>query len=301
MTTFVELLVAGVAVGLLYGLVALGFVVIYKSTGVINFAQGSLVLLGAYFTYGFRQGLGLPFAVAVALAAVAAATLALTVGHLLLRRMVGRPVIAVIMITIGLAIVLDEAVIWAWGPDRLALGDPWGLETVPLGFAGARVATTDVARTVAAAAALVVLLVLYRHTRLGLAMRATASDEEAAQAQGVSAGRVIALAWAGAAVIATIAGVFLAVGARGVDPTLSAVGLLAFPAVVLGGMRSTGGAVIGGVLIGLVEVMAAGYAPGRLPTWMGDNVHSVAPYLVLVAVLLVRPSGLFGAPDVRRL
>ncbi|MGH9158299.1 MAG: branched-chain amino acid ABC transporter permease [Acidimicrobiales bacterium] len=301
MTTFVQLLVAGLAVGLLYALVALGFVVIYKSTGVVNFAQGSLVLLGAYLTYGFHQGAGLPFAVSVLLAVMASVAIALGIGHVVLRPMVGRPVVAVIMITIGLAIVIDEAVIWAWGPDRLSLGDPWGLDTVPLGIADARVGTTDIARVVAATLLLALLVILYRHTRMGLAMRATASDPEAAQAQGVSTARVIGVAWAGAAGIATFAGVFLAAGARGIDPTLSQVGLLAFPAAVLGGMRSTAGAVAGGVVIGVVEVMTAGYGPRHLPDWMGDNLHSVVPYLVLVAVLLIRPSGLFGTAEVRRL
>lgn len=301
MTTFVQLVVAGVAVGLLYGLVALGFVVIYKSTGVVNFAQGSLVLLGAYLTYGFHQALGVPFAAAVAGAVGASVVIALVIGRVVLRRLVGRPVLAVIMVTIGLAIVIDEAVIAVWGPDRLSLGDPWGVDTVALGVAGARVAVTDLVRTAAATAALVLLFVLYRYTRVGLAMRANASDPEAAQAQGVSARRVISVAWGSAAAVATVAGVLLAAGARGVDPALSTVGLVAFPAGVLGGMRSTGGAVVGGLVIGLTEVMTSGYGPRYLPDWVGDNVHSVVPYLVLVAVLLIRPNGLFGVPEARRL
>lgn len=298
MTTFLQLVVAGTGVGLLYALVAVGFVVIYKATGVLNFAQGSLVLLGAYLTYWLHRQVGLAFALSVGLAVLLGALLALAIERLVLRRVVGRSTVAVVLITFGLAIVIDEAVIWAWGPGRLPLGDPWGVSTLPLG-GGVRVATIDVARLIAAGIILVGLGLLYRRSRLGLAMRAAASDQEAAQAQGVSARRVVAASWAGAAAIATVAGVFLAAGARGLDPTLTAVGLLAFPACVLGGLDSEGGAVVGGIVIGLVEVLTAGYST-HLPDWMGRNVQAVTPYVVLVAMLLARPQGLFGSAEVRR-
>jgi branched-chain amino acid transport system permease protein len=298
--TFVQLVVAGIGVGLLYALVAAGFVVIHKATGVLNFAQGSLVLAGAYLTYWLHRQVGVAFGLAILLAVLGAATLAAAVERLVLRPMVGRPPVAIIMITFGLAIVIDEAVIWIWGPDRLSLGDPWGVGTVPLPLGGGvRVATTDVVRLVAAGVVLAALTYLYRRSRLGLAMRAAASDQEAARAQGVHAGRAVAAAWAGAAAIAAVAGVLLAAGARGLDPTLTAAGLLAFPACVLGGLDSERGAVVGGVVIGLVEVLAAGYN-AHLPAWMGGNVHLVAPYVVLVAVLLVRPQGLFGTAPPRR-
>lgn len=301
MTTFVQLVVAGVGVGLLYALVAAGFVVVYKSTGVLNFAQGSLVLLGAYLAYWLHRQVGVGFWLAMAGAILLAAAAAVVIERVVLRRVVGQPAqttAAVILITFGLAIVIDEAVIWAWGPDRMALGDPWGVGTVPVG-GGVRVATIDLARLVAAGGVLVGLACLYRLSRLGLAMRAAADDQEAARAQGIRGGRVVAASWAVTAAISTVAGVFLASGSRGVDPTLSAVGLLAFPACVLGGLDSEVGAVVGGVVIGLAEVLTAGYS-AHFPAWLGHNLQSVVPYAVLVAVLLVRPRGLFGGADVRR-
>jgi branched-chain amino acid transport system permease protein len=298
-TELIQYLVAGVAIGALYALVALGFVIIYKATGVINLAQGGLLLLGTYLAYAFRQELGLPFFLAVVLAMAACAGVALGVERVVLTRMVGRPVFAVIMVTIGLAIVIDQVVTWKWGFDRLDLADPWGLGTFRVG--GVIVATTDVARIVAAGATLAGFFALFRWSRLGVAMRATASDQEAALAHGISPRLIFGVSWALAAAVATLAGVLLSAGARGVDPSLSVVALLALPAVILGGLDSPGGAVVGGVVIGVVEELAKGYGPSHLPAWVGDNPHTVLPYVVLVAVLLIRPHGLFGTKEVERL
>jgi len=298
MRQLAQLLFAGVALGALYGLVALGFVVVYRATLVINFAHGSLVLLGAYLTYALRQQVGLPFSLALLLALVGAAMVGLLIERVVLRRMVGQPVLAVIMITIGLAISIEQIVVWAWGPQRLSMGDPWGLDTVQV--AGVRVAATDIARLVTVAAALGGLWLLFNRSSIGLAMRATASDQEAALAQGIEVRRVVAVSWAVAAAAGTLAGVLLAAGPRGLDPTLGAVALVAFPAIILGGLDSPAGAVLGGLVIGLVEVLTAGYGPRWLPDWMGLNVHTVMPYVVLVAALLLRPHGLFGTRLVRR-
>ena len=299
MTELTQYLVAGVAIGSLYALVALGFVIIYKATGVINLAQGGLLLLGTYLAYAFRQELGLPFFPAVVLAMAACAAVGVGVERVVLTRMVGQPVFSVIMVTIGLAIVIDQVVTWKWGFDRLDLADPWGLGTFRVG--GVIVATTDVARIVAAGLTLAAFFALFRWSRLGVAMRATASDQEAALAQGISPRLIFGVSWALAAAVATLAGVLLSSGARGVDPSLSIVAMLALPAVILGGLDSPGGAVIGGLVIGVVEELAKGYGPSHLPDWVGDNPHIVLPYVVLVAALLIRPHGLFGTKEVERL
>lgn len=299
MTELLQYLVAGVAIGSLYALIALGFVIIYKATGVINLAQGGLLLLGTYFAYGFRRELGLPFFLALTLAMLCCAVVALGVERMVLARMVGRPVFSVIMVTIGLAIVMDQVVTWKWGFDRLDLADPWGLDTFRVG--GVIVATTDVARIVAAGLTLAGFFALFRWSRLGVVMRATASDQEAALAQGISPRLVFGLSWVVAAAVATLAGVLLSVGARGVDPSLSAVAFLALPAVILGGIDSPGGAVVGGLVVGVVEELTKGYGPVHLPAWVGDNPHIVLPYVVLVGVLLIRPHGLFGTKEVERL
>ena len=299
MTDFLQFLVAGVAVGALYALLALGFVIVYKATGVINFAQGGLLLLGTYFTFHFKNRLDLPFYLAVLAGMACCAAVGLIIERLFLRHMVGQPVFAVILVTIGLSIAMNQIVTWAWGFDLLSLDDPWGLRTYDVG--GVIVAQTDIVRVVAAGALLAGFFAFFRRSRYGLAMRATASDQEAAMAQGISASRIFGLAWAISAATATVAGVLLSSGARGLDPQLSYVPLLAIPAIILGGLDSTTGAVVGGLIIGIVEEMTKGYGPEHLPVWLGDNFHAVTPYVVLVAIMLIRPYGLFGTKEVERL
>lgn len=297
MSDFLQFLVAGLAVGALYALVALGFVIIYKATGIINFALGALALLGAYLTYNISQTWGAPFFAAVLLAMAGCAAIGLLIERLVLSRMVGRPTFAVIMITIGLAIVIEQAVTIVWGGATLPLDDPWGLDTVAIG--DVVVAESDVARIVAASLLLIGFFVFFRYSTLGVAMRAVASDQEAALAQGISVRRIVGITWAIAAAIATMAGVLLASGGRGVEPSLGVVALVAFPSVVLGGLDSPIGSVVGGAIMGVVEVMTAGYSE-RLPEILGANFHRVTPYVVLVAILLVRPYGLFGTKEVQR-
>ena len=297
MNDFLQFLVAGVAVGTLYALVALGFVLIYKATGIINFAQGALALIGAYLTYNASVTWGLPFFVSVLFAVVACGVIGLLVERLLLSRMVGQPVFAVIMITIGLSIVIEQVVIMIWGGSRLPLDDPWQLSTFQLG--SVTIAKSDAARIVVAAVFLAGFFLFFRFSVLGVAMRATASDQEAALAQGISVRRIIGVTWAVSAGIATVAGVLLASGGRGVDPTLGIIALTAFPAIILGGLDSPGGAVVGGIIMGIVEVMTAGYSD-KLPEFLGTNFQRVTPYVVLVLILLIRPYGLFGTKEVQR-
>ncbi len=297
MSDFLQFLVAGVAVGTLYALVALGFVIIYKATGIINFAQGALALVGAYLTYNASQTWGLPFFAAVLIAVVACGLLGLLVERLILSRMVGQPVFAVIMITIGLSIVIEQVVIMIWGGGTLPLDDPWQLSTFDVG--SVTIAESDLARIVVAAVLLAAFFAFFKFSVLGVAMRATASDQEAALAQGISVRRIVGVTWAVAAAIATMAGVLLASGGRGVEPSLGIIALVAFPAVILGGLDSPGGAVIGGVIIGIVEVMTSGYSD-KLPEFLGANFQRVTPYVVLVLILLIRPYGLFGTKEVQR-
>ncbi|MDQ3106285.1 MAG: branched-chain amino acid ABC transporter permease [Actinomycetota bacterium] len=297
MSDFLQFLVAGVAVGTLYALVALGFVIIYKATGIINFAQGALALVGAYLTYNASQTWGLPFFAAVLIAVVACGLIGLLVERLILSRMVGQPVFAVIMITIGLSIVIEQVVIMIWGGGTLPLDDPWQLSTFDVG--SVTIAESDLARIVVAAVLLAAFFAFFKFSVLGVAMRATASDQEAALAQGISVRRIVGVTWAVAAAIATMAGVLLASGGRGVEPSLGIIALVAFPAVILGGLDSPGGAVIGGVIIGIVEVMTSGYSD-KLPEFLGANFQRVTPYVVLVLILLIRPYGLFGTKEVQR-
>jgi branched-chain amino acid transport system permease protein len=299
MTEFLQLIVAGVALGMKYALVALGFVIIFKATGVINFAQGGFVMIGAYLTFNFNVTWGLPFAVAVALAVVVTALSGLVVERLILRRMVGRPPFALIMITIGMLFIIQEIVTLIWGFEGHDLGDPWGVQTIKVGDVFIRVAdlwTVGIALAVVAA-----FFAFFRFTSLGLAMRATALDQEAALAQGMSAKRVFASSWAIAGGVAALAGVTISAGiSGGVNPQVQFIALLAFPAIILGGLDSPGGAVIGGVIIGITQTLTAGYQKDYA-AFLGENFQSVMPFVVMVLILLIRPYGLFGTKEVKRI
>lgn len=298
MTDFVQLLVSGLAVGAVYALVALGFVVIFRATGVINFAQGSLVVLGAYLVHHFSVRLGLPFAAAVVLAVLGAALVAAAIERLVMRPLVGQPIFASILVTLGLVFVIEQVCAAIWGYDLLLIGDPWGVKTVTA--AGATLKWLDLWAIAVTALVVAGFFLLFRRSTLGVAMRAAASDPEAALAHGISPRTIHAISWGVAGALAVVAAVFAAAGPKGVDLTLGLIAFRAFPAIILGGMDSTEGAVAGGVIVGLTEVMAAAYLTPNAP-WLGANVHVVVPYLLMILILVVRPYGLFGTAEVRRI
>jgi branched-chain amino acid transport system permease protein len=297
MITFLTNVFAGLALGSTYALVALGFVVIYKSTGVINFAQGGLLALGAYLGYTFSNNLAVAFGVAILLACLSAAVVGASVERLVLRRMVGQPPFAVIMITIGLLFVLEPVITAIWGFDNRPVDNPWNIQTVEVGqlVLGVR----DLWTIGITAGVVVAFFLFFRYTRMGLAMRATAFDPEAALAQGISARRVYATSWAIAAALAALAGITLAAGPGGLQPSISFIALAAFPAMILGGLDSPAGAVLGGVIIGLAEALTRGYQD-QLFSWAGDNVSVIVPYVFMIVILLIRPYGLLGTKEVRR-
>jgi branched-chain amino acid transport system permease protein len=294
MTQFLQLLFQGFSLGCIYALVALGFTVIYRASKVINFAQGSLLLVGAYLVSVLATGVNLPFALAVLAAILLLAAGGVLFQTAVLRRVLGQPVFTLVMITIGLSIVIDSAVPAIFGDSARILGDPWGASSVRLG--GVTLNWVRVWAIVCTAVILVLFFAFDRFSRYGLAMRATAADEEAAMAVGVPVARVYAFTWAIAGAVAVVGGLFLAGFPSAPNPSLGDVALRAFPAVILGGLDSPPGAVLGGIAIGVVEVLTSGYAPG----WLGANFADVAPYIVMILVLLVRPYGLFGARPVER-
>jgi len=298
MTDFLQLCFAGLALGSRYALVALGFVIIFKASGVINFAQGALVTLGAYLAYNFNQTWDLPFVLALPLAVATGALVGVVVQRLLLRRMVGRPVFAVIMITIGLLFLLEQAMPSIWGYDALDLGDPWGIDTVTVG--GVVLAVKDLWAIALAGVVLLGFFLFFKYSRMGVAMRASALDQEAALARGISVRRVFAWSWGIAGGVAALAGVSLGSGPAAVTPSLGLVALAAFPAMILGGLDSPKGAVVGGVLIGVTQTLTAGYQP-EYAAFLGNNFYVVMPYVLMIAILLIRPYGLFGTKEVQRL
>jgi branched-chain amino acid transport system permease protein len=294
MTQFLQLLFQGFSLGCIYALVALGFTVIYRASKVINFAQGSLLLVGAYLVSVFATGLKLPFVLAVVAAIVLLAAGGVVFQTVVLRRVLGQPVFTLVMITIGLSIAIDAAVPAIFGDNPRILGDPWGASAVHLG--GVTLNWVRVWAIVCTVLILALFFAFDRFSRYGLAMRATASDEEAALAVGVPVSRVYAFTWAIAGGVAAVGGLFLAGFPSSPNPSLGDVALRAFPAIILGGLDSPLGAVVGGIVIGILEVLTSGYAPG----WLGANFSDVAPYIVMILVLLVRPYGLFGARPVER-
>ncbi|HMJ32997.1 MAG TPA: branched-chain amino acid ABC transporter permease [Baekduia sp.] len=294
MTAFLQLLFQGIALGCIYALVALGFTVVYRASKVINFAQGSLLLVGAYLVSVLATGLNLPFALAVIAAIALLAAGGAVFQMMVLRRVLGEPVFVLVMITIGLSIVINSAIPAIFGGNARILGDPWGASAVNVG--GVTFNWVRIWTVLCTGLILALFFAFDRFSRYGLAMRATAADEEAAMAVGVPVRRVYALTWAIAGGIAAVGGMFLAGFPSSVNPALGDVALRAFPAVILGGLDSPPGAVVGGITIGVVEVMSSGYAPG----FLGSDFAAVAPYVVMILVLLSRPYGLFGTPPVER-
>lgn len=288
---------SGLALGCKYALIALGFSVVFKATGVINFAQASLVLLGAYLTFNFAQTWDLNFYLALVMAMAVGALVGVATEASVLRWLVGEPPAALIMVTIGLLFVLNNVVTALWGPDNRNLGDPWGIKTRDV--VGVTVADRDVWTIGFTAVVVTAFFVFFRYSTLGLAMRAAAFDPEAAMAQGIPARRVHRVAWAIAGMVAALAGATLAAGAGQLSPATGALALVAFPAIILGGLDSPLGAVVGGVIIGLVQQFTALLAPEYFD-WVGDSFERVSPYLVMIVILLIRPYGLFGTREVRR-
>ncbi len=296
MTRFVQALVTGLGTGSIYALLAVGFVVIYKATRVINFAQPALMLAGGTLVSILAVTAGLNFFVAVGLSVLAIGLLGLVIERLALRPMVGKPVFIAAIITLGVDSIVRVVTNRFIGLDVRPVGDPWGLSTVTLG--GVVVQQRYLYMTLISAVIVAGLLTFFKRSRTGLAMRATAFDQEAALAQGVSVGRMFALSWLIAGALAAVAGAFVGTGS-GIDQQTWIIALKALPAIILGGLDSVGGAVIGGLLVGVFEALVAIYQPQFAP-WLGDNFAVVSPYLLMLLVLLVRPYGLFGTPEVER-
>jgi branched-chain amino acid transport system permease protein len=294
MQNFAQLLIGGISLGAVYALLALGFVLVFKATGVINFAYPALLLVGAYTTA--RAG-ELPFPVAAILGICAAVVIAALVDRVLVRRMRGGSVIAVSIMTIGVGVLLQTEIIRRIGIDVLPIGDPWGSGVVTLG--GLTIPQTRIAALVVGLALIACFFAWFKFSVWGVAMRATAEDHETAALMGIPGGRISAASWAVAGGLAAVAGLFVTMfPSPGLEPTTSAVALRAFPAAIIGGLDSTGGAVVGGLVIGVTEVLTQGYE-GHL-TFLGLGFHAVMPYLVMVLVLVVRPTGLFGTRELHR-
>ena len=294
MDFLLQLVVNGLVVGAVYALAALGFVLIYKASRVINFAQGDFLALGSFVALAFSESLGLPFGAAVAATVVSFFLLGLLVERLALRPLIGKEIIAVIMVTIGLSSVLKGIMYVVWGAGYFTF--PTFLPDVPIEVGGVFLSPLHLAALGASALVLVGFGLFFRRSTLGVAMRAVADDQQAALSLGVSVRRIFGLAWAIALVTAVAAGLVVGSITSLSTDGLSAIGILVFPAAIVGGLDSVAGAVVGGLLIGLLENLAAGY----LSPIVGVGIHEVVPFIVLVLILMVKPYGLFGTVEIER-
>ncbi len=289
-----QLVITGIAVGAVYSLMALGFVLIYKASSVVNFGPGELVLFGAYIAWATILQMKLPLAIALPLTLVVALLLGLVIERGVLRPLIGEPTISVIMVTFGFASVIRGVLNMAWGSDTrpfpaLFSSEPFRLGPVP-------VSPVHLWSFVAVMVLLAAFSVFFKFSLIGTAMRATADNQQVAQSLGVSVKQVFALSWCIATVVSALGGIILGSVRGGVDFSLADLGLKVFPVVILGGLDSVAGAIVGGVLIGVLENLSGGY----LDPIFGGGVKEVAPFVALVMILMLRPYGLFGKVEIER-
>jgi branched-chain amino acid transport system permease protein len=294
MSDLIQFLVSGLALGAMYGLIALGFVIIFKATETLNFAHGALLLLG---TYVVARLSGLPFWLAAVIGVAIAGLLMLLIERLLVRSMAGRAGLSITIMTIGLEAVLLTLGRDVVGVQILPLGDPWGSQLWHVG--SITIPVSSVAALITAAVVVAAFTVWFQRSKWGVAFRASTERRDVAVLMGMRLGTISALAWGLAGALAIIAGIFLSTfPSPGVHVDLSLVALRALPAVIIGGLDSIHGALVGGLLVGLTEVLAQGY--GAHLSFLGDNFHILAPYLLMFGILLFRPAGLFGSTAVNR-
>ncbi|MEJ8574445.1 branched-chain amino acid ABC transporter permease [Microbaculum marinum] len=292
---FLQLMVNGVMVGALYGVVAMCFVLIYKASHVVNFAQGELLLVGAWVCWFFVVKYQLPFYFAFPITLAFMVVLGILIQVVVLRPMIGEPIISVIMATIGLSIFLQALMKWIFGVSAQPFPPVFSKGTIEV--LGLQVQTEYAASTLASAVIMAGFAYFFKYSRMGLAMRATSFDQQVAQSLGISVRQVFALSWAISAAVSAVAGVVIGV-VNGVSAGLSLYGIKVFPAVILGGLDSIVGGVIGGLVIGILENLAH-YVDRQFLNW--GNLHEIVPFYVLIIILMVKPYGLFGTRDIERL
>ena len=325
-----QLTLQGLGLGAIYALIALGFVIVYKATEVINFAHGGLMLLGTYIVFSLMAGvypsgsdtpagiqspnfpswlqwwLDLPltwrFGFSILIASVIVGLLGVLIERTVLRRMVAQPVFAVVLITLGIELIIATLVQVLWSPQQKVLPSPLPPASA-LQIGNVAIQWANIWAFIAMTVSVLAVFAFFRYSRFGVAMRATAFDQEASMSMGIKTSTVFAIAWAMAGVLAVIAGAFYVparlAGFIALTPVRFAA-LAAFPAAILGGLDSPGGAVIGGLSIGVAQVLSARWPNPIFLEWDLPNFHLVFPYLLMILILLIRPYGLFGTPEVRR-
>jgi branched-chain amino acid transport system permease protein len=292
MDFFFEVLLSGLLAGVMYSMVAIGFVLVYKSSGIFNFAQGSMVLFAA-LTFVSLVERGWPFAAALAATLAAMVLLALAVSRVVIQPLAARPPTVLFMATLGMSFILEGAAQWLWGAQVHALD--LGIEDRPLPLGSVMLSSLDLVAAATAGLLVAVLAWVFKRTRVGLQLRGLADDPLAALAVGVNLQRIGALVWSAAGAVALVAGLLW--GARtGVQFSLSLIVLKALPVLIIGGFSSVPGAIAGGLLVGAAEKLAEVYV-GPL---VGGGIENWFPYVLALLFLFWRPEGLFGERSVQR-
>ena len=295
MQLLIQLLVNGLVVGTLYGVVAMSFVLIYKATQVVNFAQGELLLIGAWVCWWLLTKNQLPFWLGMPIALVFMFGFGVAVQVVVLRPLIGEPIISVIMVTIALSMIFQAATKWIFGVNLQPFPQVFAASAITL--LGIQIQTVYLMSLAVSIAMIAGMAWFFSASKYGLAMRATAFNQQVAQSLGISVKNVFAVAWAISATVSTVAGVVVAI-VNGVSAGLSAYGIKVFPAVILGGLDSIGGAVLGGIIIGLLENISH-FVDAEYLHW--GNLYEIAPFYVLIIILMIKPYGLFGTEDIERI
>lgn len=290
---FVQLFASGIAVGCLYALIALGFVLIIKATDILNFAHGEIIMISALLCYFLMVKYHFSFLSAVLITILIAALMGVLTERLILRPMLGEPIFAVVMITIGLSIFLRSLAGIIFGHDNYVFPSPFPKKPVHLGWIN--LSMTQIWIIISSAILVFLFFIFFKYSRMGLAMRGTANDQETALLMGISTKRVFAMVWGIAFMTAAISGVFLA-NIMVVNIGLTFTAISAFPAIILGGLESIPGAIIGGLAIGVIENLAGGY----LDQIIGGGIKDVTSFVVLFLILMFKPYGLFGKKEIER-
>lgn len=293
MTFFLQMLITGIVVGSIYGLVALGFVLIYRASDALNLANGELVIIGAYICLTLMTAYNVPFIFSLLITLTFSAILGLVIERLVIRPLQNAPVISVIMATIGLSSLLAGAVHMIWGNQTKKF--PPVFSEKPINISGVIITPVYLWSFVVVIVLLIAFLLFFKYSKMGIAMRAVADDQQAALSMGISVKSVYATTWAIASVVAAVGGVLLG-NINGVSPGMAAIGLTVLPVVILGGLDSVLGAILGGFIIGILQSMSGGY----LDPIIGGGLKEVVPFIIVLIILMIKPYGLFGKGGIER-
>ena len=291
----IQLTVNGIIIGTLYGVVAMCFVLIYKSTQIVNFAQGEFLLIGAWTCWWLLTSMKVPFWLGFPITLVFMAVFGILLQVLVLRPMIGEPIISVIMVTIGLSIFFQAMMKWMFGVWTAPYPEVFASKS--MNILGLNVQTPYIMSMLISLVIMAGFAWFFKFSRMGLAMRATAFNQQVAQSLGISVKTVFAAAWAISAVVSALAGVVVGM-VNGVSQALSFFGIKVFPAVILGGLDSIIGAIVGGLIIGVLENLAE-FVDSQYLNW--GNLYTVAPFYALIVILMIKPYGLFGTKQIERI